>query len=127
VSTSTYKHVRTLELPKLNTARYRWRNLCVQIQRTLSGHYRAVLIDLEEFRGEALDQTLAINDLANELEHVAAEIRRESGSVVPNLDRVRAVYDAVCAWRAQIQLVPSSQLTQDMLCKIDAALASEEA
>lgn len=79
MSSLTYKHELTLELPDLSGSRYRWRNLCVQVQRTLGGSYRAILVDLEEFRGEGSGQSLAIDDLAFELEHVAAEIRRANG------------------------------------------------
>jgi hypothetical protein len=75
---STYKHEWTLELPKLTAPSYQNRNLCVQMQQSANGNYRAVLVDLGEFRGEGSVQGIAIDDLADELEHVAAEIRRAS-------------------------------------------------
>lgn len=74
---TTYKHEWTLDLPRLNAA-YQGRNLCVQMQRSEGGSYRAVLVDLAEFRGEGSTQGLAIDDLINELKHVASEIRRAS-------------------------------------------------
>ncbi len=76
---AAYKHMWTLTLPALSGSRFRWRNLCVRVERHTGGSYRAVLVDLEEFRGEGSVQSLAIDDLASELEHVAAEIRRASG------------------------------------------------
>ena len=71
------EHVWTLALPRLSTHRaYQGRNLCVQMQRSLQGSWRAVLVDLGEFRGEGSTQEIAIDDLINELELVAGEIRR---------------------------------------------------
>lgn len=73
-----YTHEWTLELPKLTRPSFEHRNLCVQIRRSSAGNYHAVLVDLEEFCGKGTAQVLAIEDLANELERVAAEIRRAS-------------------------------------------------
>jgi hypothetical protein len=73
-----YKHEWTLELPKLTTPPYKDRNFCVQMQRSSNGNYRAVLVNLVEFRGSGSTEGLAIDDLADALENVAAEIRRES-------------------------------------------------
>ena len=75
---TTYKHEWTLELPKLTAPSYQNRNLCVQMQQSANGNYRAVLVDLGEFRGEGSTQGIAIDDLVDELEHVVAEIRRAS-------------------------------------------------
>ena len=72
-----YKHVWTLDLPKLEAV-YPERKLCVQMQQSPEGSWRAVLVDLVEFRGSGSMQGLAIDDLANDLEHIAAEIRRAS-------------------------------------------------
>jgi hypothetical protein len=55
---------------------YKNRNFCVQMQRSETGNYRAVLVDLGEFRGDGSTEGLAVDDLIHELEHVAAEIRR---------------------------------------------------
>jgi hypothetical protein len=71
-----YRHKWTLELPKLDSI-HPHRNLCVQMQEG-PGSWRAVLVDLEEFRGSGSTECLAIDDLADDLEHVAAEIRRAS-------------------------------------------------
>ena len=72
-------HAWTLDLPKLTAPPFKDRDLSVQIQRLCCGSdYRAVLVDLGEFRGTGSTQGLAIDDLADLLEHVAAEIRRES-------------------------------------------------
>jgi len=73
---SNYKHAWTLDLPRLVAPSCQGRNLCVQMQRSTDGNYRAVLVDLGEFRGSGSTQGLAIDDLINELEHVASEIRR---------------------------------------------------
>ena len=76
---SDYKHEWALELPKLTAPPFKDRNLSVQIQQLFCGSdYRAVLVALGEFRGTGSTQCLAIDDLADLLEHVAAEIRRES-------------------------------------------------
>ncbi len=123
--TDDYKHEWELDLPKLTGPSYEHRNLCVQIQRSSTGNYRAVLIDLEEFRGEGSSQGLAIDDLANELEHVAAEIRRESGKIEPSLDRVREIYAAAVAWRRSVNLVPVAPQTKALIAMIDAAIAAE--
>ena len=71
-----FKHEWTLDLPRLAAPSRQGRNLCVQMQRSADGNYRAVLIDLGEFRGSGSTQGLAIDDLINELKHVASEIRR---------------------------------------------------
>jgi len=123
--TLEYKHEGTLDLPKLTGSSFQHRNLCVQIQRSSAGNYRVVLVDLEEFRGEGSTQGLAIDDLANELEHVAAEIRRESGKVEPSLDRVREVYAAALAWRRAVNLAPVAPQTKALIATIDAAIAAE--
>ena len=76
---TTYKHEWTLDLPRLDAAPRQHRNLCVRMERAASGSgWRAVLVDLEEFRGSGSTQGLAIDDLINELKHVASEIRRAS-------------------------------------------------
>lgn len=126
MTASPYKHEWTLDLPKLTAPRYQHRNLCVQVQRSSTGNHRAVLVDLEEFRGDGTTQTMAIDDLANELEHIAAEIRRESGKVEPDLDRVREVYAAVLYWRRHVNLVPVEPRTKVMLATVDAAITAEE-
>lgn len=77
-SKSDYKPIWTLELPKLDASPFRGRNLCVQMQRSSCGNYRAVLVDLGEFCGTGSGQTIAMDDLIHELEQVAAEIRRAS-------------------------------------------------
>jgi len=66
----------TLHLTKFHARRP---CLCVHIERSPQGNYRARLADLQDFRGHGSTQGLAIDDLADELEFVAAEIRRESG------------------------------------------------
>ena len=73
---SNYRHEWTLDLPRLDAPSYQGRNLCVQMQRSADGNYRAILVDLREFRGSGSTQGLAIDDLINELKHVASEIRR---------------------------------------------------
>ena len=73
---SNYKHEWTLDLPRLDAPSYQGRNLCVQMQRSAEGNYRATLLDLHKFRGSGSTQGLAIDDLINELKHVASEIRR---------------------------------------------------
>ena len=75
---SNYQHEWSLDLPRLAAPSYQDRNLCVQMQRSTEGNYRAVLVDLGEFRGSGSTQGLAIDDLINELKHVASEIRRAS-------------------------------------------------
>lgn len=76
---SVYKHAWTLDLPMLSHPSHRHRNFCVQLQQSSEGNYRAVLVDLGEFRGEGTTQGLAIDDLIDELEQVASEIKRASG------------------------------------------------
>ncbi len=120
-----YKHVWTLELPKLTAHRFQHRNLCVQVQRSSTGNYRAVLIDLEEFFGDGTTQGIAIDDLADELEYVAAEIRRESGKDCADPGYVREVYVAALAWRRQVNLTPATLHTRALITKIDAAIAAE--
>ena len=122
----SYTHEWTLDLPRLTGARYQHRNLCVQMQRSSTGNYRTVLVDLEEFRGDGTTQGIAMDDLADELEHVAAEIRRESGKIAPRLDRAREIYAAVVTWRRHVSLVPADQRTRAMIAAIDAAIAAEE-
>jgi len=73
---ASYKHEWTLDLPRLDAPSYQGRNLCVQMQRSVEGNYRATLLDLHKFRGSGSTQGLAIDDLINELKHVASEIRR---------------------------------------------------
>lgn len=73
---SNYKHEWTLDLPRLAAPSYQGRNLCVQMQRSTEGNYRAVLVDLGAFCGSGSTQGLAIDDLINELKHVTSEIRR---------------------------------------------------
>ena len=125
MTASAYKHEWTLELPKLDTVHFQHRNLCVQIQRSSCGNYRAELIDLEAFRGTGSVQGIAIDALANELEHVAAEIRRESGKEMPDLEWTRAVYAAALEWRRHVNLVPATRHTQALIATIDAAIADE--
>lgn len=73
----TYKHDWTLKLDKLAPI-YAKRKLEVQMWRSLEGSWCAVLVDLAKFRGTGSTQGLAIDDLANALEHIAVEIRRAS-------------------------------------------------
>ena len=126
MAAETYKLETILDLPRLSTRPYDKRNLGVQMQRSSCGNYRAVLVDLGEFGGEGSTGGLAIDDLANELEHVAAEIRRASGKTHPDHDRVRKVYIAAIAWRRQVNLVPASSLTQALIDVIDWAIAVED-
>ncbi len=121
-----YELAWSLELPRLTALPYHGRNLSVQVQRSRNGNYRAVLVDLGEFRGEGSGQSLAIDDLANELEHVAAEIRRESGGVEPDLDRLRAVYDAVLTWRRGELRTGLPADPRHMIATIDAAIIAED-
>lgn len=60
---ASYKHDWTLDLPRLDAPSYQGRNLCVQMQRSAEGDYRATLLDLHKFRGSGST-------------HVASEIRR---------------------------------------------------
>jgi hypothetical protein len=125
MSALTYKHEWTLELPKLTAPRYQHRNLCVQVQRSSTGNYRAVLVDLEEFRGDGLTQATAIDELADDLEEVAAEIQRASGKIDLDLARAREVYAAVLDWRRHVTLVPAEPRTKAMLATVDAAILAE--
>jgi len=75
---SDYKHEWTLDLPKLVAAPYRGRNLSVRLERCNSS-WRAVLVDLGEFRGTGSTECMAVDDLIDELEQVAAEVKRASG------------------------------------------------
>lgn len=77
-SASTYKHEWTLELPMLTAPSHQHRNFCVQMQRSSDGNWRAVLVDLGEFHGGGSSQQIAIDDLIDDLEQVAGEIRRAS-------------------------------------------------
>jgi hypothetical protein len=90
MATDDYKHEWTLDLPWLASV-HPHRNLCVQMQRSPEGNWRAVLVDLVEFRGTGSTEALAIDDLINELERVVAEIRRESS------------FDALTAWRRHLR------------------------
>jgi hypothetical protein len=123
---TAHKHEYTLDLPKLVAGRHAHRNLCVELQRSPDGHHRAVLIDLGEFCGTGSTQGIAIDDLADELERAAAEIRRESGKVVPDLERVRAVYAAAVTWRRHMNRVSATLTAQALVDTIDAAIATEE-
>lgn len=64
-----------LALSKLE-ALHPHRNLCVQIQEAPDGSCHAILVDLEEFCGSGISDGVAIDALADDLERVAAEIRR---------------------------------------------------
>jgi hypothetical protein len=90
MATDDYKHEWTLDLPWLASA-HPHRNLCVQMQRSAGGSWRAVLVDLDEFSGTGSTETLAIDDLVHALEHVATEIKRESS------------FDTLGAWRRHLR------------------------
>lgn len=45
----------------------------------------------------------------------------------PATDHVRAVYDAVIAWRRRVDLRAGDPMTQHMLAVVDAAIAAQEA
>lgn len=125
---STCELAWTLELPKLFALPYHGRNLSVQVHRSYHGDYHAVLVDLGEFRGAGSVQSLAIDDLVDELEHVAAEIRRESGKVEVEFDlaRVRAVYSAALTWRRGELRTGLSADPSHMITTIDAAIFAED-
>lgn len=79
-----YRHEFTLDLPELEKlAGNEHRNLCARLERAPDGTHRAVLVDFEEFRGHGSTQQLALEDLIDDLERVADEIRRVSGFGFP--------------------------------------------